>query len=414
MAYVHTSFCPDVERHCLDMEHEETNHLEICHAFAHEQRCRTDEHDIAFCADRYEYPNKKGGHLVWMLDWYQAQATCESKGKRLCSAPLEWTGRLRRPRPHAISLYGWERDHDKCNIDNFYIDPRKPAPWRSSSSTSKDPEIAFKELVRLDESVPSGSMETCKSGFGVYDMPGNVDEWVINDGPPHEKSKFAGLKGGGLGPRPQPVPARDVQPRAGVLLLLRGLPLLPGPRGRCGARVAMGSLPPGRSPAHGRAARFRAGSHRRGSGATGPSKTKYLGQGTASSAGVTRMGDGGPPRVAAESKTIGDRVRSAEDDDQDARGLRRFATADRAAGSWPAAPRRRWWTVATSRRSTTTSTRTCGATGVNGQATARTSSRSWARPTGPAAWRTTGTGRRPIATTCRWARTAGHVVGHRR
>jgi sulfatase modifying factor 1 len=47
MAYVKTSFCPDVERRCLDMEHEETNHLEICHAYAHEQRCRTEEHELA-------------------------------------------------------------------------------------------------------------------------------------------------------------------------------------------------------------------------------------------------------------------------------------------------------------------------------------------------------------------------------
>ncbi|HEY8086778.1 MAG TPA: hypothetical protein VIF09_03015, partial [Polyangiaceae bacterium] len=79
MVHVETSFCPDVERRCLDMEHEQTNHLEICHAFAHEQRCRTEERKLAFCIDRYEYPNKKGGHPVWMLDWYQAQATCESK-----------------------------------------------------------------------------------------------------------------------------------------------------------------------------------------------------------------------------------------------------------------------------------------------------------------------------------------------
>jgi hypothetical protein len=30
-------------------------------------------------------------------------------------------------------------------------------------------------------------------------MTGNVDEWVVSDEPPHEKSKWAGLKGGGWG-----------------------------------------------------------------------------------------------------------------------------------------------------------------------------------------------------------------------
>ena len=197
MAHVETSFCPDVERRCLDMEHEETNHLEICHAFAPEQRCRTEERKLAACIDRYEYPNKKGGHPVWMLDWSQAQATCESKGKRLCTA-TEWTAACEGPDKTPFP-YGWERDHDKCNMDSFYIDPRKPGPKAQFFFYSKDPALAFKELSRLDQSVPSGSMETCKSGFGVYDMPGNVDEWVVNDEAPHEKSKWAGLKGGAWG-----------------------------------------------------------------------------------------------------------------------------------------------------------------------------------------------------------------------
>jgi hypothetical protein len=197
MAYVATSFCPDVERQCLDMEYEKTNHLQICHAFAHEQRCRTAPRPIAFCIDRYEYPNRKGAHPTWMLDWYQAQATCESKGKRLCWAS-EWTAACEGPE-HTPFPYGWERDHDKCNMDNFYIDPKKFGSKGQFLFYSKDPEIQERELARLDESVASGSMETCKSGFGVYDMPGNVDEWVVSDEPPREVSKWAGLKGGAWG-----------------------------------------------------------------------------------------------------------------------------------------------------------------------------------------------------------------------
>jgi sulfatase modifying factor 1 len=197
MAHVQTSFCPDIERKCLDMEHEKTNHLPICHAFAHEQRCRTDEKPIDFCIDRYEYPNQKGAHPVWMLDWFQAQATCESKGKRLCWSS-EWTAACEGPE-HTPFPYGWERDHDACNMDSFFIDPRKPAPHAQFLFYSKDPAVSFPELSRLDQSVPSGSLETCKSGFGVYDMPGNVDEWVVSDEAPHEKSKWSGLKGGAWG-----------------------------------------------------------------------------------------------------------------------------------------------------------------------------------------------------------------------
>src|SRR5579859_5918495 len=90
MVFVDTTFCPDVARRCIDMEAERSNHLSICHAFAPEQACRAQEKRIAFCIDRYEYPNQRDAHPTWMLDWYQAQATCESKEKRLCWAS-EWT-----------------------------------------------------------------------------------------------------------------------------------------------------------------------------------------------------------------------------------------------------------------------------------------------------------------------------------
>jgi len=197
MIHVETTFCPDVERRCLDMEHDEKNNLPICHAFAHGQQCRTSERPIDFCIDRYEYPNEKGAHPTWMLDWYEAQATCEAGGKRLCWSS-EWTAACEGPE-HTPFPYGWERNHDACNIDNFYIDPKKPGPRAQFFFYSKDKDIAFKELSRLDESVPSGSMESCQSGFGVYDLTGNIDEWVVSDEPPREKSKWAGLKGGAWG-----------------------------------------------------------------------------------------------------------------------------------------------------------------------------------------------------------------------
>ena len=96
MIYVKTRFCLDVERRCLDVEYDKINHLEICHEFAHETVCRTHPRKIAFCIDRYEYPNIKGAHPAWMVDWYQAQATCESKEKRLCWAG-EWTAACEGP-----------------------------------------------------------------------------------------------------------------------------------------------------------------------------------------------------------------------------------------------------------------------------------------------------------------------------
>jgi hypothetical protein len=196
MIHVSTTFCPDVERRCIDMEHDEYNNLPICHSFAPTQRCRLTPRPIDFCIDRYEYPNEKGAHPAWMVTWYEAQATCEAKNKRLCWAS-EWTAACEGPDQTPFP-YGWDRDHDACNVDNYFVEPKR-GPGKRLLFYSKDPEIADKELFRLDQSVPSGSMERCKSGFGVYDMTGNVDEWVVSDVSPRERSKWAGLKGGAWG-----------------------------------------------------------------------------------------------------------------------------------------------------------------------------------------------------------------------
>ena len=73
--------------------------------------------------------------------------------------------------------YGYERSKEHCNIDN---------PWRQPSLKkvySKNQAIQDRELRRLDQSVPSGSMSSCKSGYGVHDLTGNFDEWVMIEYP---------------------------------------------------------------------------------------------------------------------------------------------------------------------------------------------------------------------------------------
>ncbi|MGH7436269.1 MAG: hypothetical protein ACRENE_11410, partial [Polyangiaceae bacterium] len=75
MIHVTTTFCPEIERRCLDLERDDFNKIAICHAFAHEQRCKTGERPMDFCIDAYEYPNERGAHPVWMLSWPEAQAT---------------------------------------------------------------------------------------------------------------------------------------------------------------------------------------------------------------------------------------------------------------------------------------------------------------------------------------------------
>src|SRR5580692_5245175 len=121
MVHVATDYCPSVARRCVDVEDDARNNIKICHAYAPSQQCRTREEPMAFCIDRYEYPDRKGAHPATMVSWYDAEATCETRGKRLCWAS-EWTAACEGPE-HTPFPYGWVRDHDKRNVDNFYIDP---------------------------------------------------------------------------------------------------------------------------------------------------------------------------------------------------------------------------------------------------------------------------------------------------
>jgi formylglycine-generating enzyme len=195
MAYVDTSFCRELYRDCAEEEFEKANNLRICHKFREYQKCGVPEERRQFCIDRYEYPNKKGAHPVWNATWFEAQATCKSKGKRLCWQS-EWTAACEGTK-HQPFPYGWSRNHKKCNFDNLWIAPKSsPSGFLFNS---KDPEVRLLELLRLDESAPSGSMEECKSDFDVYDLTGNFDEWTINDEKPTEKSRWAALKGGAWG-----------------------------------------------------------------------------------------------------------------------------------------------------------------------------------------------------------------------
>ena len=195
MVYVDTVHCPDspefpVRLRCLRDEYNSPNHLVICHEFAPGQQCRLPLRRQRFCIDRYEYPNEQGGHPPVMVSAFDAAALCAERGKRLCWES-EWTAACEGPDKLPFP-YGLKRSKDKCNIDNLYVNPSLDNVYH------KNPAIQDRELRKLDQSVRSGSMATCRSGFGVYDLTGNFDEWVLTE-QSRGKSDWAGLKGGAWG-----------------------------------------------------------------------------------------------------------------------------------------------------------------------------------------------------------------------
>jgi formylglycine-generating enzyme required for sulfatase activity len=190
MRYVDTTFCSEVERTCKKSEYSKSNHITLCHEFAPGTKCASPERRQRYCIDEYEYPNEKGAHPPVMVDWYDAEAACEAKGKRLCYES-EWVAACEGPDKLPFPA-GLTRDPAKCNIDNTWTEPRLKAVYSSNRATQNA------ELARLDQSLPSGAKEGCVSGFGVRDLTGNVDEWVISE-KNRGRSKWAGLKGGAWG-----------------------------------------------------------------------------------------------------------------------------------------------------------------------------------------------------------------------
>lgn len=189
MVEVEGEYCPNVEQKCLRYIDPAGVFPRRCAEFAPTSQCMGKTIKKHFCIDRYEWPNKPGEDPVVMKTWYEARDACASIGKRLCG-DTEWTvaceGQERLPYP-----YGYERSAEACNID-------KPHPAVNERALgSSDPKVREAEAKRLWQGEPSGSRSACVSPYGVFDMTGNVDEWVVNEsGQPYR----SGLKGGYWGP----------------------------------------------------------------------------------------------------------------------------------------------------------------------------------------------------------------------
>jgi hypothetical protein len=185
MVEVEGDYCPYLEQKCVRWLDPETKMR--CAEFAPTSGCHGKTTHKRFCMDQFEFPNTPGQKPVVMTSWVQAEQTCSKEGKRLCT-DSEWTlaceGQEHLPYP-----YGYTRNAEACNIDKPHPDVDEKA---LANPATRDAEVA-----RLDQRDASGSREACVSSYGVYDMTGNVDEWVVNESAKPFKS---GLKGGYWGP----------------------------------------------------------------------------------------------------------------------------------------------------------------------------------------------------------------------
>lgn len=179
--YISGEYCPEVNQVCKKWEDPDANPKLRCLEFSKSECVSKQRKHLEFCIDKYEWPNSEGEIPVIDINWYNAQKKCEEAGKRLCTAN-EWTfaceGPDSMPYPYGDGMH---RDTSVCDQQHNSMNPNLP---RS-------------EWPKYNHEHASGSAESCKTYFGVYDMVANVDEWVLNEGGKKDGDPyFSGMKGG--------------------------------------------------------------------------------------------------------------------------------------------------------------------------------------------------------------------------
>ena len=213
MVLVEGNYCPVPNQICLE-HHKEYDHArdakkakeesgeeaspstvsERCLKYREPSECLSKERrPMRFCMDRYEWPNEKGALPAFLISWLDARKSCEKIGKRLCTEDeFNFACEGEEMLPYT---YGYVRDPNACNIDRPYRQRKRKL--YTYERCMKHP-LCKAELERLDQRLPVGSMPACVSPFGLYDLNGNINEWVFLPGKKHPDR--SGLKGGWWGP----------------------------------------------------------------------------------------------------------------------------------------------------------------------------------------------------------------------
>jgi len=103
-----------------------------------------------YCIDKFEYPNKLFNKPLANINYFEASQKCNEIGKRLCTEAE------------------WEK---ACKGQEFFEYPYGKRYEIHACHIEKD---------RMEGPIISGEMAKCVSSYGVFDMSGNVAEWVYD------------------------------------------------------------------------------------------------------------------------------------------------------------------------------------------------------------------------------------------
>ena len=123
--------------------------------------------------------SEKGVYPQGYISEKQAIEACGRSGKRLCK-PAEWKTACKGPDPKKFG-YANERTPGTCN-DNG----KSPVGTFFSGAVAEGKAWTWDKMndARLNQMegglAETGSHESCSNGYGVYDMVGNLHEWVLD------------------------------------------------------------------------------------------------------------------------------------------------------------------------------------------------------------------------------------------
>jgi formylglycine-generating enzyme required for sulfatase activity len=130
--------------------------------------------------DRVRAVSRAGVHPQAHVTLQQARNACDRAGKRLCS-DAEWMLACRGPKSTKFP-YGNAYDKTACN-------DRASSPfWKLFGSEPPASVLASPVALnnpRLNQQgglAKAGAFTRCVSGFGAYDMVGNLHEWTADPG----------------------------------------------------------------------------------------------------------------------------------------------------------------------------------------------------------------------------------------
>ena len=187
MQLVDGMFCPQVQQICLydvDSKGNKMGPHKIggrCGMFQAPSVClsKTRIHK-RYCVDTFEIPNVVGELPQSWMSWYDVKAFCESKNKRMMTASefvFACEGEQMLPYPYKT---GYVRDRTSCDTD-------RDEPNFDRFKDNK----TLRYMDRLLFSI--GSNPDCVSPFGIRDLVGSIDEFVINEtGHPYKSAMVGG------------------------------------------------------------------------------------------------------------------------------------------------------------------------------------------------------------------------------